>query len=133
MKKTNLSSAKKKAWAALSLWIRTKDSKDGYCTCVTCGWTGPISTMHAGHFIRKSRGAAIYFEEKNINVQCEQCNVNLGGNPDEYYSYMLRTHGQDWIEMLESLSRIIVRDRTADYEKIESLFKEKLKKFNEAN
>ena len=89
--------------------------------------------MHAGHFIRKARGAAVYFEEKNINVQCEQCNTNLGGNQDEYYWYMLRTRGQDWIELLESLSRIIAIYRISDYEKLESIYKEKLKKFNEAN
>ena len=133
MKKPTLSSAKKKTWATLSLWIRTKDSKDGYCTCVTCGWTGPISTMQAGHFIRKARGTAAYFEENNIKVQCQHCNENLGGNEDQYYSYMLQTYGQSEVDRLEFMSKTIVRYRVHDYEKIESLYKEKLKKFNEAN
>ena len=131
MKAPTLSSAKKKAWSTLSLWIRTKDSANGYCTCVTCGWTGPINTMHAGHFIRKARGASVYFEETNIKVQCENCNINLGGNPEEYYLYMLRTHGDEWIQVLERLSRMTVRYRVNDYEKIESLYKERLKAYEE--
>ena len=126
-------SAKKKAWSTLSLWIRTKDSTNGYCTCVTCWWTAPISMMYAGHFIRKARGVAAYFEENNIKVQCSHCNVNLGGNEDQYYSYMLQTYGQSEVDRLEFISKTIVRYRVYDYEKIESLYKEKLKKFNEAN
>ena len=129
MKAPTLSSAKKKAWSTLSLWIRTKDSINGYCTCKTCGWTGPINTMQAGHWIPKAQGNSIYFEENNIHVQCYRCNINLGGNGPEYFTYMLRTYGQDELDRLKTLAKTSVKFKIHDYQRMESEYKEKLKAF----
>jgi hypothetical protein len=121
-KKVSLSAAKKKAWAALSRWIRVKDSRVGFCTCVTCGWTGEVSSMQSGHWIPKAQGTAIYFEETNIHPQCYRCNINLGGNGPEYYSFMLRTYGQEEIDRLKALAKTTVKFTVLDYQAIEQKY-----------
>lgn len=123
-KKVSLSAAKKKAWAVVSRWVRLKDSKDGYCTCVTCGWTGEVSSMQAGHWIPKAQGSAIYFEITNIHPQCYRCNINLGGNGPEYYSYMLQTYGQEELDRLKALAKTSVKFTVKDYQEIEAKYKD---------
>ena len=123
-KKVSLSAAKKKAWSAMSLWIRSKEAINGYCSCVTCGWTGEISSMQAGHWIPKAQGNAIYFEETNIHPQCYRCNINLGGNGPEYYSFMLRTYGQEELDRLKALAKTKVNFKVPDYQAIEQKCKE---------
>ena len=130
-KKPSLSAAKKKAWAAMSKWIRTKDSKDGYATCVTCGWTGEISSMQAGHFIPKAQGNAIYFEETNVHVQDYRCNINLGGNGPEYYSFMMQKYGQEEIDRLRALAKTTVKFKVEDYQAIEAKYLALLADFQE--
>lgn len=130
MKKISLSAAKKRAWAAMSKWIRTNDSDNGYCTCVTCGWTGEISSMQAGHFIPKAQGNAIYFEESNVHVQCYRCNINLSSNGPEYYTFMLRTYGQEEIDRLRELAKTKVKFTVHEYLNIERKYKELLENFD---
>ena len=87
---------------------------------MTCGWTGEISAMQAGHWIPKAQGSAIYFEETNIHPQCYRCNINLGGNGPEYYTFMLRTYGQEELDRLKALAKMTVKFTVEDYQAIES-------------
>jgi Bacteriophage Lambda NinG protein len=119
-KKITLTAAKKKAWSAMSKYIRVKYSHNGFCSCVTCGWTGEIASMQAGHWIPKAQGNAIFFEETNVHPQCYRCNMNLGGNGPEYYSYMLRTYGQSELDRLKALAKTTVKYTVADYQAIEA-------------
>jgi len=78
---------KKIAWNWFSKYIRLRDSdKNGVCKCITCGrkhkWDS--GQIHAGHFIPKSRGNIILFDERNNNAQCKYCNTFLHGNLAEY-------------------------------------------------
>lgn len=85
--------------------------------------------MQAGHFIPKAQGNAIYFEESNVNTQCYRCNINLGGNGPEYYSFMLQKYGQDEIDRLKWLAKTTVKFTVQDYLDIEKKYKELLEKF----
>jgi hypothetical protein len=131
-KKVSLTSAKKKAWAAMSRWIRLKDSKAGFCSCVTCGWTGEIASMQCGHFVPKAKGNSVYFEENNLAPQCYRCNINLGGNIVEYYSYIVHKFGQEEVERLRLLARETVKFTVQDYQAIEMACIEKIKKWEES-
>jgi hypothetical protein len=104
--KTARAKAKQKAWAAFSLFIRTRDKK-----CVTCP-TG--SAQQAGHFI-DGRSNAVLFSEKGVHGQCYHCNVGLKGNKLEYWLFMERTYGRKVIDQLMAESKIMVQYKTHDF------------------
>ncbi len=75
--KTKISTLKRRLWDVFSKYIRKRDKN----ICFTCGRKGEGSGMHAGHFISKQIGGiALYFDERNVNAQCYNCNINLFGN-----------------------------------------------------
>ena len=90
---------KKRVWKIFSLYIRTKETKNGYGRCVTCGQLFSIKRLQAGHFIPGRRNS-ILFDERGVHIQCERCNKWLYGNPIQYYDYMKRTYGQKIIDEL---------------------------------
>ena len=102
--------AKKKAWAAFSTFIRTRDCikygnslEDGMC--VSCGRPFPLKRLQAGHFIQ-SRRNAILLDEDIVHAQCAGCNLapphGLGGNYVEYYVSMLTEYTQEEIDIFRS-------------------------------
>jgi hypothetical protein len=50
-KKNSVSKLKKTLWTLFSLYIRKSESKNEFCTCVTCNITKHYKQMQAGHFI----------------------------------------------------------------------------------
>jgi len=79
--KSRISLLKRKLWEVFSKYIRKRDKN----ICFTCGRNGEGKGMHAGHFIPKSVGGiTLYFNEENVNAQCYNCNINLGGNQYVY-------------------------------------------------
>ena len=82
-----ITALKKRLWKVFSLYIRLRDADDrGYCKCITCGKRHHYTNIDAGHFIPKSAGNAIYFDEENVNAQCRSCNSFHSG---EQYKYGL--------------------------------------------
>ena len=81
----------------------------GFCTCVTCGKSGPWKgnsigggVIESGHFIA-SRRMSILFEETGVNPQCKHCNQHLSGNQGCYEIYMRFMYGQKEIDRLRKL------------------------------
>ena len=125
-KKRSVSTAKNAAWGWFSKYIRAKAAaSDGLAECVTCGVRKPWKDLHAGHFIPKKRGLAVYFMEENVHPQCPQCNTFNGGMLIEYSRFIAAVYGQDMIEQLLEASRFTVRYRLADYESFEQEYKAK--------
>lgn len=120
------STAKKRAWKACSQYIRQKYAEDDYASCVTCGVTKHWKELDAGHFISKSRGNSIYFEEENIHPQCAGCNRFHEGNKHQYTLYMIDMYGREKIEELEQLARTRVSLRAKDFLEIEQYYKDAL-------
>ena len=128
-KKKSIGPLKKKLWELTSEYVRRSAADDeGYCKCVTCGirkyWKG--DGMQAGHFIPKALGTAIYFDLRNIHVQCHRCNINLGSNGPEYFRFMQERYGDEVIENLRALSRTTLKLYASDYEEMIEDMKEKL-------
>lgn len=122
------STAKKAAWGWLSLWIRRKAAdENGYVKCVTCGAMKHWKEIHAGHFIPKKRGLSVYFVEKNIHPQCVSCNMWNGGMLIEYTRFMELTYGKDCVDRLLELSKTKKPMRLADYEEIETEYRDRCK------
>lgn len=114
--KTPKAKAKQAAWAAFSLYIRTRDA-----ACVTCG--GP--NQQAGHFI-DGRHNAVLFSEKGVHAQCYHCNVGLKGNKIQYWLFMEATYGRKVIDELIAESKVMIQYKTADYLEIAEKYKKKL-------
>ena len=118
MKQVKLSTLKARLWRLVSEYVRRKDAnRDGLVECVTCGKWYHWRSAHAGHFVPKKKGSAVYFDLRDIHPQCANCNVWQRGNLHAYYDYMLDTYGQDVIDELKQLGRTslkITRDEYAD-------------------
>jgi len=83
-------------------YIRQRDQKDGYFTCISCGETKPVSMMHAGHFYA-STFTAVRWDERNVNGQDIRCNVFLHGHLLGYRKGMIAKYGQEVLDELEAL------------------------------
>lgn len=125
VKKISLSKAKKKAWDAFSLYIRTRGSVDGMNECITCGRTYEIKQGQAGHWL-PNRKNSVLFDERNCHFQCYGCNVMKKSNPIKYYHFMEFQYGLDVMSELEELDEQTVQYKVFDYQEIEIKFKAKL-------
>lgn len=112
---------KKRLWEVFSEYIRKKYADHtGNVVCVTCGAVKHWKQIHAGHYIAKSMGSAIYFHEQNVHPQCVACNLWRRGNLTLYALFLRKTYGTEILEQLDALRREDVQLREAWYlEKIE--------------
>jgi hypothetical protein len=101
---------KKILWKLFSEYIRSKDSKDGYNICFTCGVKKEWKMMHAGHYIRASAGLATYFDEQNVHPQCYACNIWRDGNSDMYALKLIEKYGDDILNELNRRKQKIIKD-----------------------
>ena len=109
---------KKEVWGWCSLYTRIRDSIDyckkiripldsGIVQCCTCPEIKQWKYMQAGHFIGRGAGggSGVYFDERNINTQCNCCNAFQQGNALAYRDFMLDKYGQEVIDELRWLDR----------------------------
>lgn len=84
----------KKLDKAFSDYIRNRDL-DGEpgTTCITCGKWFKNEDLELGHFISR-RHLATRWDEKNVHLQCHQCNRNLQGNLSKYTAVILERYGK---------------------------------------
>lgn len=112
-----------------SLLTRLSAATDtGYVQCVTCGkvkfWK---DHMHCGHWIVRVWMRTRY-HLSNVGVQCNYCNTWLGGNPENFYPYLLDKIGQDGLDHLKRESRTAPNSLNRDeLEKIIELSKQGVK------
>ena len=118
---------KKRLWAIFSEYIRRKYADEsGFVTCVTCGNRLPWKEAHAGHYIAKSLGSAIYFEERNVHPQDAACNLWRHGNLTAYALYLLKTYGPTILDELDALRRTQTQLREPWYLEQIDAYKRKL-------
>lgn len=98
-KANSVSELKKKADKVFSIWIRNRDSVDGYAVCFTCGVPKPISQMQAGHFVSR-RVNLLRYDEKNVHAQCYSCNVMKHGDLYTYAKKLDEYYGQGTADSL---------------------------------
>jgi hypothetical protein len=110
MRKPTQAKLKKKLWKLFSEYIRTKEQKDGYNICFTCGVKKEWKMMHAGHYIRASAGLATYFDEQNVHPQCYACNIWRDGNSDMYALKLIEKYGEDILNELNRRKQKIIKD-----------------------
>lgn len=118
--------AKQKAWQWCSKYIRLRDATE-YCRkyeigllpkervglCCTCPRVLCWKDGDAGHFISRGSGGSsgVYFDERNIHLQCKTCNGFGQGKTLEYYEFMVGKYGKEVIEELRAQDKLIQKYR----------------------
>ena len=127
--------AKDKAWAAFSIYIRTRDclrftGDPEQGMCVTCKAKKPFKELQAGHFVA-GRGNAVLFNEQIVYSQCSYCNqkppMGLGGNYAAYTLFMFdEGYTRAEIEGFLALKGTTKQYKLNDFIEIEAKYKHKL-------
>ena len=126
-KKLTRSKLVKKLDNIFSQYIRLSNSKNGNCTCVTCGKEGHWKNdgMQAGHFMSRKHYSTRW-DERNVKVQCTGCNVFKFG---EQYKFSLYLGGKLSEELLEE-SRKIRKFTSDELEEMVVHYSNEVKKYS---
>lgn len=127
MKNPSLSTLKKKTWILFSIRIRKKyANEDGMVQCISCPSIKHWKEMDAGHYLPKSLGLSIYFEEKNVHPQCTACNRFRHGNLTAYAIALRKRYGEGILEELETLKNTPRKISRGEYLELIEHYKGKL-------
>ncbi len=125
-KKLSRSKIVKKLDNVFSQYIRLSNSKNGNCTCITCGKVGDWKNggMQAGHFMSRKHYSTRW-DERNVKPQCVGCNMFKAG---EQYKFSLKLGQQLSKELLEE-SRKIRKFTSDELEEMIKHYSNELKKY----
>jgi hypothetical protein len=87
----------REAQAEVNSFIRARDAD---LPCISCGRYHQ-GQQHAGHYLSVGARPELRFEESNIHLQCQPCNVHLSGNLILYRKALIEKIGIDQVEWLE--------------------------------
>ena len=105
-----LSWLKTKATFNFNKWIRERDSKDGYFTCISCKRIKSTGQQyHAGHFYSGGHFPEVKFHEDNVHGQCLRCNNYLSGNLAEYKDNLIEKIGKKRFQKIQQKTQITKR------------------------
>lgn len=76
--------------------VRLRDPDE----CISCG-VRSCSAWQAGHFISVGANSTLRYNLDNINKQCIQCNMELGGNPIPYEAALRLKIGDARVDALK--------------------------------
>jgi hypothetical protein len=129
-KKRKPKTAKAKAWDEFSRYIRLRDAKHGsypdrWGPCCCCGKPVFWNRGDAGHFIGRGigGGSGVYFDERNVHLQCKRCNGFKQGNYPGYEKFMLKNYGQEVIDELKRKDKVPVRIHSWQYKIMEDYYR----------
>lgn len=123
--KRSLAKLKKELDILFAKFIRQRDSKDGFFTCISSGRTLPVSQMHAGHFYARTF-TATRWDERNVNGQSSADNVFKHGNLLNYRKGMIAKYGQEVVDELEAIHNKPIKLDRFDLERMIEEYKQKL-------
>jgi hypothetical protein len=129
MKKTTNGKLKKAFWKIFSEYIRQRDSVNGYGKCISCGRQDYWRNMDAGHYIPKTAGLSLYFDERNVNIQCTYCNRWMHGNLSQYALALIEKYGENILKDLDSERHKFKKISVIEYQKLIEEYKTKIDNF----
>ncbi len=115
-------SYKKFLWRVFSKYIRQRDGG----ICITCGKKDDWKKMDAGHYIPRTAGLSIYFEEKNVHCQCTTCNRWKHGDLTKYALRLREKYGENILDELDQQRRKIIKISIPEYQEKINFYKKKL-------
>jgi hypothetical protein len=122
MRKVTLPRLTEKAQKVFNAYIRQRDSKDGYFTCISCFKTLPVESMNAGHYVPVKGGSFLRFHEDNVNGECQRCNGFDEFHLVGYRKHLLLKIGKKRVEWLENNRTKVHKWDRADLEDIITLY-----------
>jgi hypothetical protein len=138
MKKKTLSKSKKDTWKVFSRYIRLRDCLRTTNTlylgrCVSCGRVVKYNECDAGHYISRSVTATL-FDERNVNLQCKNCNGFPDGMTFENYrKELIKRYGDGIIIELEEKAKENKKYTIQELEELTRELKEKIKLLEDEN
>lgn len=118
---------KKKLWDIFSKVIRMRDAdEDGYVKCISCEKVDHYKNLDCGHYLPKSLGLSIYFEETNVAPQCTHCNRFRHGNQPKYALALIEKYGPEILEELDKKQRNPRQIKSWEYEELIEKYKKEL-------
>lgn len=108
---------KEKADAVFSLYVRLRDCPDGHGRCISCGCSITPKTCDAGHFIPRTH-LATRWDERNVNIQCYNCNRMKDGNLAGYTIGLVEKYGDGIVGELNALKHATCKLTKSDYEEL---------------
>jgi len=117
-KSTN-SKMKKQLWDIFSQYIRQRDKG----VCISCGKVDYWRKTDAGHYIPRTAGMSLYFDERNVNCQCTNCNRWMHGNLSKYAIALMKKYGKGILEELDEKRKTVLRISISDYEALIEKYK----------
>jgi hypothetical protein len=128
-KKPSRSKIVQKLDTVFSLYVRTKHSKNGVCTCCTCGRKFEIKKIQAGHF-QSRKHYSTRWDELNVHPQCPKCNVFSQGEQYEYAKFLDRTYGDGTAESLVEKARDLVKFSQYELEEMIEHYQHELRRLS---
>jgi len=113
----------KSAQKSFNAYIRARDSD---CSCISCGRSTGCK-VNAGHYKSVGSSPELRFNELNVHLQCEHCNLFKSGNIENYRINLIKKIGLDKVEWLEGPHEP-KKYACAELKEIELLYKQKIKK-----
>ncbi len=95
----------KDAQQVFNKYIRTRDSEDGWFTCISCGQTLTIDKMNAGHYAPVKSSSALRFNEYNVNGECAWSNGFDEFHLIGYRKNLINKIGLEMVEWLDNNAR----------------------------
>jgi hypothetical protein len=90
-------------------------------------WTA----AHAGHYHPRTDGLSLYFDERNVSVQCAGCNVFRSGNLTRYALYLQKRYGIGILDELDAKRREFRKISIPEYLEMIDAYKRKLEALGE--
>jgi hypothetical protein len=82
-----------------SEYIRTRNAKNGYGFCISCGKAISYNQGDCGHYYNRKHNCLRY-DEQNCNLQCRQCNRFSEGNIQGYTQGLIKKYGVEVLDLL---------------------------------
>lgn len=123
----NTGNAMRLADMYFSRYIRVKYSKDGKCTCYTCGNIKPIKEVDNGHYQKREHKATRY-NENNCRPQCKTCNGNVKHNGKQvlFKENLILEIGKEKVDELDRLAKTSIKADTKFFKDIAEKYRIKL-------
>ena len=85
------------AQKSFNAYIRFRDSND---SCISCNRSTGCK-VNAGHYKSVGSSPELRFNELNVHLQCEHCNLFKSGNIENYRINLINKIGAESVEWLE--------------------------------
>jgi len=119
VKRVIKSTTKLKLHTVFSKYIRLRDTDYNYeGFCITCGKETHYNASDAGHWIHRD-WIGTTFHEKNVHLQCRECNRYKAGNELIYEVVLELRYGPD---ILKELNRLKMEVDKIPRTKLEDLY-----------